>query len=223
MRAMARRAWFVALALVVGPLSAVAESRYVTEQLTVGVYSEPEGGGERVALVKSGEQVELLEQQGAEARVRLESGMEGWMKATYLSPDPPPRVQLDERGHELERVRGQVRELEAQLVRLRTATAQRATRTAAPPVEPPAVTAGGASTTPTGAVDARTGTATAALAGDAALHITPWFGPRPAPRGAIPWGWMLVTALVALVAGFALGWRLLDRRIRKRYGGIKIY
>src|SRR5262249_10198837 len=56
-RITARRALIVALVLVAGPLPAVAESRYITEQLTVGVYSEPEGGGERVALLKSGEQV----------------------------------------------------------------------------------------------------------------------------------------------------------------------
>jgi hypothetical protein len=38
-----------------------------------------------------------------------------------------------------------------------------------------------------------------------------------------PWGWLAVTALLALAAGFLLGWRLLDRRIRRRYGGLRIY
>lgn len=38
-----------------------------------------------------------------------------------------------------------------------------------------------------------------------------------------PWGWLIATALLALVAGFLLGWRLLDRRIRARYGGLRIY
>lgn len=37
------------------------------------------------------------------------------------------------------------------------------------------------------------------------------------------WEWLLVTALLALAAGFFLGWRLLDRRIRARYGGLRIY
>lgn len=37
------------------------------------------------------------------------------------------------------------------------------------------------------------------------------------------WGWVAGTGLVALAAGFLLGWRLLDRRIRQRYGGLKIY
>jgi hypothetical protein len=38
-----------------------------------------------------------------------------------------------------------------------------------------------------------------------------------------PWGWLVATALLALTAGFLLGWRLLDRRIRRRYGGLRIY
>ena len=45
-------------------------------------------------------------------------------------------------------------------------------------------------------------------------------GLPPAPG---PWGWLAVTALLALAAGFVLGWRLLDRRIRRKYGGLRIY
>jgi hypothetical protein len=34
---------------------------------------------------------------------------------------------------------------------------------------------------------------------------------------------VLTAALLALVAGFVLGWRVLDRRIRRKYGGLRIY
>jgi hypothetical protein len=37
------------------------------------------------------------------------------------------------------------------------------------------------------------------------------------------WLWALGSSLVALVIGFALGWRMLDRRIRAKYGGLRIY
>lgn len=40
-------------------------------------------------------------------------------------------------------------------------------------------------------------------------------------RGA--WEWLLIAALLGLAAGFALGWRVLDRRIRRKYGGLRIY
>jgi hypothetical protein len=51
--------------------------------------------------------------------------------------------------------------------------------------------------------------------------------PEEAATGLQPaygaWGWLVATALLALAAGFLLGWRLLDRRIRRRYGGLRIY
>lgn len=51
--------------------------------------------------------------------------------------------------------------------------------------------------------------------------------PEEAASGAQPgrsrWEWLIVTALLALAAGFFLGWRLLDRRIRRKYGGLRIY
>jgi hypothetical protein len=33
----------------------------------------------------------------------------------------------------------------------------------------------------------------------------------------------VLSAALALVVGFALGWWMLDRSIRKKYGGLKIY
>ena len=37
------------------------------------------------------------------------------------------------------------------------------------------------------------------------------------------WQWVIGTAVVSLIVGFMLGWRTLDRRIRKKYGGLRIY
>lgn len=44
--------------------------------------------------------------------------------------------------------------------------------------------------------------------------------PRPA-GGAL--AWLALAVVLALAAGFILGWRMLDRRVRRRYGGLKIY
>jgi hypothetical protein len=45
---------------------------------------------------------------------------------------------------------------------------------------------------------------------------------EPPPRRA-GWRRLVGATLVALAAGFALGWRMLDRRIRRKYGGLRIY
>jgi hypothetical protein len=44
----------------------------------------------------------------------------------------------------------------------------------------------------------------------------------PQPQQPI-WRWALLWLLLGLIAGFALGWRMLDRRIRRKYGGLRIY
>jgi hypothetical protein len=45
----------------------------------------------------------------------------------------------------------------------------------------------------------------------------------PPQSGRPIWQWALGSALLALVGGFALGWRMLDRRIRRKFGGLRIY
>lgn len=55
----------------------------------------------------------------------------------------------------------------------------------------------------------------------AALQATEELSGAQTPRGV--WGWLAVAAVLALAAGFVLGWRVLDRRIRRKYGGLRIY
>lgn len=38
-----------------------------------------------------------------------------------------------------------------------------------------------------------------------------------------PWGWLTGIALISLGVGFAAGWLVLDARVRRRYGGLRIY
>jgi hypothetical protein len=49
------------------------------------------------------------------------------------------------------------------------------------------------------------------------------FPALPALQVEPSWEWVLGASVVALVIGFMLGWRTLDRRIRKKYGGLRIY
>ena len=37
------------------------------------------------------------------------------------------------------------------------------------------------------------------------------------------WRWLALSALLSLGTGFALGWWTLDRRVRAKYGGLRIY
>ena len=46
----------------------------------------------------------------------------------------------------------------------------------------------------------------------------------PVPQAATgPWGWLALAAVLGLAAGFVLGWRVLDRRMRRKFGGLRIF
>jgi len=92
-----------------------AESLYVIEQLVVGVSSTADAGGERVATLRSGDRVEALERTGDEVHVRLANGLEGWVRAAYLSADEPLRVRLAQRDAEVARLNDELSALKTQL------------------------------------------------------------------------------------------------------------
>jgi hypothetical protein len=185
----------VVASLLAGAPMVAAESVYVIEQLVVSVNSAPEGAGERIGSIRSGDRVEVLERLGGETRVRLVSGTEGWVKSAYLSSEPPLRTQLAERTRELESMRAQLDDAERQLASSRSG--------AAPLPARPVATATGPDVLP--------GTQRRL------------FPARGAPQDEPSWGLVAGASVAALAAGFALGWGVLDRRIRRKYGGLRIY
>ena len=184
--------------------AARAEDRYVIEQLVVGISSAPDSSGERIASVKSGDRLEVLERSGDQVHVRTASGKDGWIRASYLTADEPLRPRLAERTAEIARLKEDVSRLQAQLEAARTSAG------AAP--------GGGAAASPAAAP------APAASAEDSASPP-----PRALFAGAAEenprrvWPWALGAALLALCVGFALGALVLDRHIRRKYGGLRIY
>jgi len=161
-----------------------AETLYVIDQLVVGVSTTADDTGEHIGALRSGESVQVLERHDAYARVRLPSGTEGWVKASYLSPQVPLQQQLAAQALEVERLKQEVSHL------------QGAARTPPPAVAAPALPPAASATAPT----------------DEHAQIS-----QPL------WLWVLGAAAAALLGGFTLGWRMLDRRIRRKYGGLRIY
>jgi hypothetical protein len=177
-----------------------AEPLYVIEQLVVGVSSAPDASGERVATLKSGDRVEVIERSGEQVHVQLAGGRDGWVRASYLTAEEPLRTRLAQREAEVARLGDEVKRLESQL------------RANAVPATP--ATAGPAATVPASA---------AAVAEDrASLAGHALFGAgeeRPRPS----WPWMIAAALIAFGSGFGLGAVTLDWHIRRKYGGLRIY
>jgi len=196
----------VALLLALLPCATLhAESLYVIEQLVVAVSSAPDASGERVASLKSGDRVEVIERAGEQVHVRLGNGREGWVRASYLSADEPLRVRLAQRDAEVARLGDEVNALKGQL---RSTPA-------------PASASGAAGASAAGSA-ASAPTAVAAAEDPGGARAEALFSvaeERPHPL----WPWTLATSLIGFGLGFGLGALVLDRHIRRKYGGLRIY
>jgi hypothetical protein len=205
--------------------SAQSETLYVIEQLVVSVSATADGSGDRVGQIKSGDRVEVLEHQGEQVRVKLPSGEEGWVRTSYLSAAPPLREQLKARTDELEKLKQEKAKLEADLASARKAASAAASAPAA--ASPPTATAVSSTTAgvtpgaelPTSA-ESTLGTSAPT---DSSSNSPPLFSDEGIMPSRPTWVVALIAAAVALIVGFALGWRMLDRRIRAKYGGLRIY
>lgn len=222
--------------------AAQAETLYVVEQLYVTVNTMADGTGERVGQIKSGDAVELIEKQGDQAHVRLASGSEGWVKSSYLSTDPPLREQVKARTAELEQVRKEKTQLEAELTKARSALTaanasaksaaretqvapDNATRANAPAAGSKSAASPGrsADAAPNVDVPSSTDAVSPPPAEPTSQNPPPLFQDEPVMPSRPSWLVAFAIALLALAVGFALGWRMLDRRIRAKYGGLRIY
>jgi hypothetical protein len=219
--------WLTALVLAASAVN--AEPVYVVEQLVVSLASAPGPEGERIGQVKSGDKLELLEREGDEAHVRLPSGTEGWIKASYLSAQEPLQHRLTERTAEVEKLKQEGEKLKQDMGRLESqlAAARAARNVASAPAPTPTPTLTPAppgtpapNTPPTETIPPPVSDA---LSGGSPPIRETVFLRSPDRPGQTPWPLVLGTSFVMLLAGFVLGWKTLDRRIRQKYGGLRIY
>ena len=196
--------------------AAHAETLYVVEQLVVNVNSAPDSTGERIATIKSGDALEVLDARGDQVHVHLANGTEGWVRKSYLSADEPLHVKLGERTAEVEKLKQDVTRLEGELAaakgtpRGQPSAAQTNTGASAP-----------AAAVPSAAVPVPSAAEPAAA--EQPAHEPPYFMTPPDSPARPVWHWALGSFVAALGLGFLLGWQVLDRRIRRKYGGLRIY
>jgi hypothetical protein len=188
-----------------------ADPTYVIEQLVVSVTSTSDAESERVGQVKSGDKLEVIEREGDQTHVKLSNGRDGWIKSAYLTSDPPLQTRLTERTAEVEKLKQDADKLRQQDDKLKQdvsrlesqLAASRVARTATPDSPPPPATSD-------------------APPLPAPIHDTV-FLQSPVHPGDTPWLLLLGSSAVMLLVGFAAGWKTLDSRIRRKYGGLRIY
>jgi len=181
---------------------AAAATAYVSDELVLGVYAEENSQGSRLATLHSGSSVETLAQNGDFTQVRLSDGTTGWVKAAFLTVNEPAVVRIKRLEEELDRSRATTPALaeaaaRSEVERLKLALAAQQT-------ELDAARAGGSAITAT----------------------APAPGPMSALHAAVAPRWPIVaagSAALGLACGFWLGYAMLARRVRDKFGGIKVY
>lgn len=191
-----------------------AAPAYVTDELVLGVYAEQSTQGQRLATLHSGAGVETLAVSGEATQVRLPDGRTGWVKTAYLTTREPAAVRIKQLQDELDRTRATTPALAEAAERSEVA---RLTRELAARQADPATTAPRTPASRTSDTDEASMSAAAAVGAVPSRNTDKG---RPfAPR---PWLWV-TTVCIALGLGFWLGYAALARRIRARFGGIKVY
>jgi hypothetical protein len=190
-----------ALLLALLTIKSMAAAAYVSDELVLGVYTEENGQGQRLATLHSGIQVETLAQNGESTQVRLSDGTTGWVKSAFLTSNEPAVVRVKQLQEELDRRRATTPALaeaaarsEVERLKLELA-AKQAELDAARASSPAAVAA----------------TGSGPLAGSPAAAAARW----PVFAG--------IGVAIAMGCGFWLGYATLARRVRQKFGGLKVY
>jgi hypothetical protein len=179
---------------------------FVSDKLVLNVYSEPEQAGSRVGTIETGDAVDELERGEGFIRIRLPDGREGWVGSNYLTTDAPAAVQLrDLQRQQKSSTQAVDKKAAEEIARLKKESESLQAQLK----------------------DLKAAAASAPAPDDDGVLE----GASPAPQqlaavaptsGGSTWLWLLIVALAAGLA-YAAGYQSLARRIRKKFGGLRIY
>jgi uncharacterized protein YgiM (DUF1202 family) len=198
MRSAAPALVLAAASLVFAVSRVCAETAYVSDQLVLNVYTEQNQQGQRLATLHSGARVETLATSADFTQVRLPDGTTGWVKSSYLTTDEPAAVRVKQLQEELDRSRATTPALaeaaaKSELERREHELAEKQAQLADRQAELDAARVPGAGAAPP---------------------------PQPHTLGAGLW---LGIAMATGALGFWGGYATLARRVRRKFGGLKVY
>jgi uncharacterized protein YgiM (DUF1202 family) len=205
--------WLAAPLLALLAAQATAATAYVSDELVLGLYAEQNGQGQRLATLHSGASVETLSVNGEFTQVRLIDGTTGWVKSAYLTTQEPATVRVKQLEEELDRSRATTPALAEAAARSeveqlkRELTNKQSELDAARSVQ--AVPGGASEAAVTSVRTTNIAMPGGAMARIAAAATHPWTG--------------ILAMLAALACGFWLGYATLARRVKRKFGGIKVY
>jgi SH3 domain protein len=204
-----RNCLFCGLCLIAYSHSALAETRYVTDELQLSLYELINSKGKLLKRLNSGDELELLEQEGLFAKVRAKDGTEGWTKAGFLIQQKPARTQLVELQQQHEALAAKLKQSDAKLKQSMSEldNLKHQEQQANAELQDQLASAEGV----VAALDRIQQENEALRNNQNQIHSN------------IPLNWGLIASGVTFVLGVIAGVVLFDYRSRKRHGGYRIY
>ncbi|MGE0624097.1 MAG: TIGR04211 family SH3 domain-containing protein [Pseudomonadales bacterium] len=175
-----------------------ADVVYVTDELRLGLYQSEETAGRALKTLVSGTRLDVLERSLMSIRVRTEDGDQGWVKTAFVVDKEPARRRLARVEAAQAEAAAALADRDRQLGELteRVETLNAALASAEQGVED------------LPALRAENETLKTTLAAG---------GVR------VPLPWLAAAVIAALAIGAFIGYAWLDRRVRRQFGGLKIY
>lgn len=186
-----------ALLLALAAADGRAATAYVSDELVLGVYSEQNQQGQRLTTLHSGASLETLASAGEFTQVRLSDGVVGWVKTAYLTEREPAIVRVKRLEEELDRSRATSPALAEAAARSEMERLQRELAATQSQLD-----------------IAQAQHSEPATAGGA---------PHRRAAGTIGLGFAVCATLIAALCGFWLGYVTLAHRVKRKFGGIRIY
>lgn len=103
------------LALSLSTGTAMAETIYVHDYLRLGVRANPNSSETPIAVVTTGDALEVLERQEGYIKVRAKNGVEGWVSKAYVSSEKPAVLRLEQLQQEYQRQQSELKDLRREL------------------------------------------------------------------------------------------------------------
>jgi SH3 domain protein len=188
----------------------LADIKYVTDDLQLALFEQPNSKGKLLQKLSSGTRLEVIKTKGLFAKVRTPDGTVGWTKAGFLITEKPARARLIEVEQELTPLKQKLEQSQKELKNASEVAAKLRAEKIQVALEL--------------AEERESGQNDTAKIDQLQLELDQLkLQSGPAPAHHIPWYWGLIGIGVGLIMGLLGGIALFDWLSRRRHGGYRIY
>ena len=235
--------------LLISATNSFADTAYVTDSITVGIFKSSDLKGEPLERLPSGALLDILQSSADVAKVKSGSGKIGWMRTTFLTTNLPANIQLENTVHELSKANVAIDRRDKEIKKLKDVAKQAKKDTGWMKAEMEKARKKAAELSKqlkaeqsqVSEVDSQTDSLASQVDEltakntdleqrlAATLLLNDIVEPNDIAEekdlslNKVSSLWGVAGLVLGLVAGFAAGFYWLDRRVRQRFGGVRVY